>query len=87
MDTEYNGWTNYPTWAVNLWLCNDEGLDATLTEYARRNDPEGLSAYVRDDLTPELPAGPGADLLGWAFDKVNWGEIIESRRYDLDDEG
>ena len=61
MDTEYNGWTNYPTWAVNLWLCNDEGLDATLTEYARRNDPEGLSAYVRDDLTPELPAGPGAD--------------------------
>lgn len=22
----YNGWTNYPTWAVNLWLSNDEGL-------------------------------------------------------------
>lgn len=26
-DTEgYNGWSNYPTWAVNLWLSNDEGL-------------------------------------------------------------
>jgi hypothetical protein len=23
---KYNGWTNYPTWAVNLWLGNDEGL-------------------------------------------------------------
>jgi|SRR5579859_4299671 len=22
----YNGWSNYPTWAVNLWLSNDEGL-------------------------------------------------------------
>jgi hypothetical protein len=22
----YNGWKNYPTWAVNLWLSNDEGL-------------------------------------------------------------
>ena len=29
MDREpegYNGWRNYPTWAVNLWLSNDEGL-------------------------------------------------------------
>lgn len=22
----YNGWKNYPTWVVNLWLSNDEGL-------------------------------------------------------------
>lgn len=22
---EYNGWTNYETWAVNLWMDNEEG--------------------------------------------------------------
>lgn len=35
----YNGWTNYPTWAVNLWLSNDQGLnDSTLDVVANYYD-------------------------------------------------
>ena len=25
-NTTYQGWTNYETWAVNLWLDNEEGV-------------------------------------------------------------
>jgi hypothetical protein len=34
-DTSYNGWTNYETWCVNLWLSNDQGSYEYVNEMAR----------------------------------------------------
>ena len=34
-DETYNGWTNYPTWCVNLWLANDRGLYEETIERTR----------------------------------------------------
>lgn len=35
MADKYNGWTNYETWCVNLWLTNDEGSYNGWTEQAQ----------------------------------------------------
>jgi hypothetical protein len=93
-DTTYNGWKNYPTWAVNLWLSNDEGLygatrhlvETTITT-AKRSEwddahrvhvADALKSFVRDDLAPDLGASFAADLLGYALDSVNWLEIADA---------
>jgi hypothetical protein len=35
-DDTYNGWKNYPTWCVNLWMANDEGLYGLVLDQARQ---------------------------------------------------
>lgn len=54
-DQKYNGWSNYPTWCVNLWFQNEEGLynlaqemaeqafaDAEATEYLTREEAASI---------------------------------------------
>jgi hypothetical protein len=87
MAATYNGWANYPTWAVNLWLSNDEGLyqEATaMTETWSRGDhpkivlADRFKTWVRDGLAPDLGASFAADLLGYALDQVDWLEIADA---------
>lgn len=97
--TGYNGWTNYETWVVKLWLDND-GTD--LEEMAReclrdaidkdqgKDDAticlrDQLEAYV-DDLQElvNLPTtGMFADLLGHALGMVDWREIADNVMGDI----
>src|SRR4051794_10856032 len=40
---EYNGWANYETWCVHLWLTNEEGSYRYWREEARRHRLEAPS--------------------------------------------
>jgi len=48
-DTTYNGWRNYETWAVNLWMENDAGGSEYWREAAQ-------DAYDDATVTPSVNA-------------------------------
>lgn len=55
----YNGWTNYETWAVNLWIDNDQGSQEYWQRAARQ---AWRSAVARESLTrKEVAAASLAD--------------------------
>ena len=56
MNDTYNGWRNYETWNVALWIGNDEGLYNTVLELRERN----YGAFVeemRECAITETPDG------------------------------
>jgi len=84
---KYNGWTNFETWAVALWIGNDEASykywracaeasvrDSIDFEQAQIMLSQMLHDEIEDSM-PDLGATLWADLLGSAVCEVNWHEI------------
>lgn len=52
----YNGWKNWETWNVALWLGNDEGLYRIAYEHSRKGY-EALAETLRELGSTETPDG------------------------------
>ena len=87
---EYNGWYNWETWCVNLWMDNDQGSHEMWREVARESidADEGTNwfyfedrlkdylDYLQEDLHNNgIASGLVHDLLGGAISEVNTREI------------
>jgi hypothetical protein len=81
-DNKYNGWANRETWLVHLWLTNDKGTLADVTNLVRwAEDPrEAVGALIDyvDQLCfgDECQASLANDLLRSALGSVDWREIV-----------
>lgn len=88
---KYNGWTNYETWVVSLWLDNDqvtqehwreqaaESLDGESVEDATQILAERLQEEHEDSMPSEGVEGTmWGDLLSGALSDVNWSEIAQA---------
>ena len=91
-DNKYNGWSNYETWCVNLWLDNDEYSQNLLRSLAENAIEEAqfdgsdknhavyeCSKEICSHVEEGMPEVEGvfADLLNSALSEVDWFEIAE----------
>ena len=83
----YNGWKNYETWAVHLWMTDDADGYKFWEDRAKSaveifdGDAEGkLAAEIKDHHEDEMPecSGVYGDLMSAALGAVDWYEIAEA---------
>jgi len=89
MEQDYNGWTNRETWAVALWINNEEGLynqAQDLVQEAREcqdNDAlnclsDALENFIYDFFDDEWENFKAMRNDIGSLWRVNWREIAES---------
>ena len=93
---KYNGFTNYETWAVNLWLQNEESSYNEFRELAEKFEPDQMYELGQaikkkvEDATEDIIAYaedhaqpyPGiiADIFRANLKTVDWEEIAQAFR-------
>jgi len=85
--SDYQGYKNYPTWAVSLWLANEQGLYGLVQEQIEEGaTPRQVADYIEELMTDadmglavELPTGPQSDICEWAMQQVDWDEVAEEQ--------
>jgi hypothetical protein len=81
MCNEYNGWKNYQSWNMALWIDNDQGLYETVRETVQGMKPHEAEDWLKEfmgDMNPLADqANMYSDLLGHALACVDYQEIIK----------
>jgi hypothetical protein len=89
----YQGWKNYETWCVALWIDNEEGLYHEVCDMVhsmRFKEMYEIADTLKDYIEEMNPlsgdASMWSDLLGAALSEVDWIEIAEHYKDDEEEE-
>lgn len=68
--TKYNGWANYETWNVSLWIMNDYNLYSQILELKPNNYKNFIKSLgLEKDCTP--------DGVAYMSNKLSYDELDE----------
>jgi len=79
-DTTYNGWANFATWNVSLWLQNDEALYCLAREWVQDRRDSGYDSVSYDVFRHTLNSLFGdktPDGVWWDDDTLDHRELTE----------
>ncbi len=94
MCKEYNGWSNWETWVVKLWLDNDESVHAMVVEMVeagKQDDGDGITGaeleeFVWNTFDPEglyhKQANLFTDFIFSSMNMVSWDEVSAAYNQD-----
>jgi hypothetical protein len=78
----YNGWANYETWNVALWISNDEGLYSLAKACRKSKSPYGsFRTDLRDVWGDESIGQQTPDGVSWFDSKLDieaLNELVQS---------
>lgn len=83
---EYNGWTNYETWLVNMWYGD---VLADMQNEGTVIDAEYIQSFVEEMLESDgaLPQyGFAADILNAALREVDWEDLASHYEVESEEE-
>lgn len=82
MCNKYNGWTNYPTWNVMLWIDNDEYMCEEARRVVQKLDDYDAEKAIKEWIEEMNPVGESAsmwtDIMSWALAIVDWHAIVKA---------
>ena len=83
--SDYNGWTNYETWNVTLWIGNDEGLYNFILDGItgllddHDNDWQNISETELKELVHDAFGGHKTpDGVSLMHREIDWSEISDA---------
>jgi len=86
-DKKYNGYNNYETWLVALWIDNDQGYQEdinSMSEQCTVDDINDLAISIKEyvEMMPDVSkaienGGMVADLVNSTLSDVDWYELSE----------
>ena len=81
-DTTYNGWPNYQTWNVMLWMDNEEGAYRLYRDCAERcrGRKRRLGGVLARYLCQQAFGEGTPDGVSFSNSRIRWGKVAEAMR-------